>query len=120
MQEASAGQDAYDRNPYDLRILPSISLSVNTDIVNFIFEPGLGYRIEDDGRKGSELVHSIYWSAYGEVYVRPIQALEWYFEMDVNNGVPKIQTATPNLTIAFGANTGITWYLPSLNPNSAQ
>lgn len=120
LQEASAGQDAYDRNPYDLRILPSISLSVNTDIVNFIFEPGLGYRIEDDGRKGSKLVHSIYWSAYGEVYVRPIQALEWYFEMDVNNGVPKIQSPVNGLPIAFGANTGITWYLPSLNPNSAQ
>ena len=58
--KASAGQETYDRNPYDLRILPSISLSVNTDIVNFIFEPGLGYRVEDDGIKGSELVHSIY------------------------------------------------------------
>ena len=64
MREASAGQDAYDRNPYDLRILPSISLSVNTDIVNFIFEPGIGYRVEDDGIKGSELVHSIYQKFY--------------------------------------------------------
>ena len=49
--EATAGQEAYDRNPYDLRILPSISLTVNTDIVNFIFEPGIGYRVEDYGKK---------------------------------------------------------------------
>lgn len=62
-RKASASEEAYDRNPYDLRILPSISLSVNTDIVNFIFEPGLGYRVEDDGIKGSKLVHSLYWSA---------------------------------------------------------
>lgn len=113
--EATAGQEAYDRNPYDLRILPSISLTVNTDIVNFIFEPGIGYRVEDYGKKGGKLEHSVYWSAYGEVYVRPIPALEWYFEMDVNNGVPKLQDQSTTLPIAFGANSGITWYLPSLN-----
>ena len=117
LQEASAGQDAYDRNPYDLRILPSISLSVNTDIVNFIFEPGLGYRVQDDGIKGSKLTHSLYWQAYGEVYIRPTQDLEWYFEMDVNNGVPKAQGTSP-IPVVFGANSGIHWYLPSLNPNA--
>lgn len=116
--KATAGQETYDRNPYDLRIIPSISLSVNTDMVNFVFEPGLGYRVEDDGRKGSKLAHSVYWSAYGEVYVRPTPALEWYFEMDVNNGVPKLQSEVSGLPIAFGANSGIHWYLPSLNHNA--
>ena len=114
-RKASASEEAYDRNPYDLRILPSISLSVNTDIVNFIFEPGLGYRVEDDGIKGSKLVHSLYWSAYGEVYVRPIEALEWYFEMDVNGDYAPDGNSIP---VYFETTTGITWYLPSLNPNA--
>ena len=64
-------------------------------------------------KKGGKLEHSVYWSANGEVYVRPIPALEWYFEMDVNNGVPKLQDQSTTLPIAFGANSGITWYLPS-------
>ena len=61
---AESSTSPYERELYDLKIIPSISLSVNTDIINLIFEPGLGYRIEDDGRKGSELVHSIYLNKY--------------------------------------------------------
>ncbi|EKV57941.1 variable surface protein - VspE [Brachyspira hampsonii 30446] len=116
-REATAGEEAYDREAYDLKIIPSISLSVNTDYVNLIFEPGLGYRIQDDGIKGSKLTHSLYWQAYGEIYIRPTQDLEWYFEMDVNNGVPKLQgnPAGNGVPVVFGANTGITWYLPALN-----
>ena len=36
--------------------------------------------------------------------------------MDVNNGVPKLQgNPTGNgVPVVFGANTGITWYLPAL------
>ena len=60
------------------------------------------------------MVHRLYWAAYGEIYIRPAQDLEWYFEMDVNNGIPKIQSEVQSLPIAFGANTGITWYLPAL------
>lgn len=50
-------------------------------------------------KKGGKLEHSVYWSAYGEVYVRPIPALEWYFEMDVNNGVPKLQDQSTTLPV---------------------
>ncbi|AUJ49799.1 variable surface family protein [Brachyspira hyodysenteriae] len=108
----------YDRELYDLKIIPSVSLSVNTDYVNLIFEPGLGYRVQDDGVKGSKLTHTLYWQAYGEIYIRPVQDLEWYFEMDVNNGVPKLQgnpiASGNSMPVVFGANTGITWYLPAL------
>ncbi len=98
-----------------MKIIPSISLSVNTDIINLIFEPGLGYRVQDDGIKGSKLSHTLYWQAYREIYIRPVQDLEWYFEMDVNNGVPKLQgNGNANMPVVFGANTGITWYLPAL------
>lgn len=119
LRDATAGEEAYEREAYDLKIIPSISLSVNTDYVNFIFEPGIGYRALDDGIKGKELQHRLYWQAYGEVYIRPTQDLEWYFEMDVNNGVPKLQgNGAAGVPVVFGANTGITWYLPSLNPNA--
>lgn len=114
-REATAGETAYDRESYDLKIIPSVSLSVNTDYVNLIFEPGLGYRVLDDGLKGSALKHTLYWQAYGEIYIRPVQDLEWYFEMDVNNAVPKLQgNGVSGVPVVFGANTGITWYLPAL------
>ena len=112
---AESSTSPYERELYDLKIIPSISLSVNTDIINLIFEPGLGYRVQDDGIKGSKLSHTLYWQAYGEIYIRPVQDLEWYFEMDVNNGVPKLQgNGNSNMPVVFGANTGITWYLPAL------
>lgn len=112
---AESSTSTYERELYDLKIIPSISLSVNTDIINLIFEPGLGYRVQDDSIKGSKLSHTLYWQAYGEIYIRPVQDLEWYFEMDVNNGVPKLQgNGNSNMPVVFGANTGITWYLPAL------
>ena len=114
---AGQGETGLEREVYDLKIIPSISLTVNSDFVNFVLEPGLGYRVQDDGIKGSKLTHSLYWQAYGEVYIRPTQDLEWYFEMDVNNGVPKAQGTSP-IPVVFGANSGIHWYLPSLNPNA--
>uniref|UniRef100_UPI003F4C3396 cell surface protein n=1 Tax=Brachyspira catarrhinii TaxID=2528966 RepID=UPI003F4C3396 len=115
-REATAGEAAYDREAYDLKIIPSVSLSVNTDIINLIFEPGIGYRALDNGIKDSKLTHTLYWQAYGEIYIRPVQDLEWYFEMDVNNGVPKLQgNGNDSIPVVFGANTGITWYLPALN-----
>ena len=99
-----------------MKIIPSVSLSVNTDIINLIFEPGIGYRALDNGIKDRKLTHTLYWQAYGEIYIRPVQDLEWYFEMDVNNGVTKLQgNGNANMPVVFGANTGITWYLPAIN-----
>lgn len=112
---AEITKDALERNPYEVRVLPSLSLSVNTDYINVIFEPGIGYQAVEYGEKGRDIVHRLYWAAYGEVYIKPTPDLEWYFEMDVNNGVGKIQTETKGLPIAFGANTGLTWYIPALN-----
>ena len=37
---AESSTSPYERELYDLKIIPSISLSVNTDIINLIFEPG--------------------------------------------------------------------------------
>ncbi|ACN83380.1 variable surface family protein [Brachyspira hyodysenteriae] len=97
--------DLLDRETYTLSILPTLALEASSDVVSLYLEPGLGYSIYDDGRKGSKLNHSLAWSAYAELYITPVEDLEWYFEMDVNNegGVP----------ISFASTTGITWYLPS-------
>ncbi|WP_288681420.1 hypothetical protein, partial [uncultured Brachyspira sp.] len=36
--------------------------------------------------------------------------LEWYFEVDLNNG----GTTADQSAITFAGTTGITWYLPAL------
>ena len=97
--------DLLDRETYILSIIPTLGLEASSDIVSLYLEPGIGYSIYDDGMRGSKLTHSLAWSAYTELYITPVEDLEWYFEMEVNNegGIP----------VNFASTTGITWYLPS-------
>lgn len=119
--------DIYDINPYKFVIKPVLGITANSDIVTLYVEPSLGYTATYAGKPkigvDPKVSHSLAWGAYAELYVRPVQDLEWYFEMDVNNtgrgnsasdaattlGVS--QAATP---VYFETTTGITWYLPSL------
>ena len=112
---------AGDTGAYDFTIAPVLGLGANSDIVSVWFEPSLGYSVS--GAKNSALTHKLAWGAYAELYLTPVEDLEWYFELDVNNtgrgnfaseaattlGVS--QLATP---VYFETTTGITWYLPSL------
>ena len=118
--------DLYDINPYKFVIKPVLGITANSDIVTLYVEPSLGYTATYAGKPkvgvDPKVKHSLAWGAYAELYVRPVQDLEWYFEMDVNNtgrgnfasdtattlGVS--QAATP---VYFETTTGITWYLPS-------
>lgn len=112
----------YDSNPWELRLIPTLGLSANSDIVSLYLEAGLGYVANDTGRKLDAgqygITHKLGWSSYGEIYITPVKDLEWYFEAEIGNYNLSADAVTTgnvgDLNVQFNASTGITWYLPAL------
>nr|ADZ30936.1 variable surface protein F [Brachyspira hyodysenteriae] len=116
-----AKDQKWDSNPYDVKAQAVLGITANSDVVSLYVEPSLGYQAtylgkhtsaDPDLNIDSKVQHSLAWGAYAELYVRPVQDLEWYFEMDVNNGGTRQPS---NIPVYFGTTTGITWYLPAFN-----
>ena len=109
--------DIYDINPYKFVIKPVLGITANSDIVTLYVEPSLGYTATYAGKTfigvDPKVKHSLAWGAYAELYVRPVQDLEWYFEMDVNNTGRDGTISQGDTPVYFETTTGITWYLPS-------
>ena len=111
---------AYDSNPWQLKVLPTLGMSANSDIVSIYVEAGLGYKATDTGYKlnagNNGVKHELAWSSYGEVYITPVKDLEWYFEAEIGNQTVNnagyVTGGSQN--VQFNASTGITWYLPAL------
>ena len=110
--------DIYEKNPYKVTAQAVLGITANSDIVSLYVEPSLGYTATYDGKYANvgavdpKVKHSLAWGAYTELYIRPVQDLEWYFEMDVNNGGTKQNSSIP---VYFETTTGITWYLPAFD-----
>lgn len=110
----------YDSNPWQLKVLPTLGMSANSDIVSIYVEAGLGYKATDTGYKlnagNNGVKHELAWSSYGEVYITPVKDLEWYFEAEIGNQTVNnagyVTGGSQN--VQFNASTGITWYLPAL------
>lgn len=119
-REPATGEATYDSNPWELRLIPTLGLSANSDIVSLYLEAGVGYVANDTGRKLNAgqygITHKLGWSSYGEIYITPVKDLEWYFEAEIGNynleGVADGNIGY--LNVQFNASTGITWYLPAL------
>lgn len=116
-REPVAGEATYDSNPWELRLIPTLGLSANSDIVSLYLEAGVGYGAVDTGYKfnsantaNTGILHSMRWNAYGEIYINPVKDLQWYFEAEIGNG----GGAFAKNTLQFNGATGITWYLPAL------
>ena len=111
---------AYDSNPWQLKVLPTLGLSANSDIVSIYVEAGLGYKATDTGYKlnagNNGVKHELAWSSYGEVYITPVKDLEWYFEAEIGNYTMSNNNVVTGVSqnVQFNASTGITWYLPAL------
>ena len=134
-EDTSAGS-IYSVKPYTIKIKPVLSLAASSDIVSLYFEPSLGYSYAYSKERVSgyeSIEHALAWGAYAEMYVTPVEDLEWYFEMDVNGNVTGRNTynsadgtgrdlrANSGLSpVYFETTTGITWYLPSLGGDTAQ
>ncbi|MEI0445672.1 cell surface protein [Brachyspira intermedia] len=110
--------DFYEKNPYRVAVQAVLGITANSDIVSLYVEPSLGYQAKYDGKFNStfsapdpKVQHQLYWGAYTELYIRPVQDLEWYFEMDINNSNSK----NNGVPVNFASSTGITWYLPALD-----
>ncbi|MEI0799095.1 cell surface protein [Brachyspira intermedia] len=109
--------DYYEANAYNVTAAAVLGITANSDIVSLYVEPSLGYTASYEGKQKGAAVdpkvqHSLAWGAYTELYIRPVQDLEWYFEMDVNNGGTKQNSSIP---VYFETTTGITWYLPAFD-----
>ena len=101
------------KGAWDLKIIPALGITANSDIVSLYVEPSLGFQINQKGSatdKNAKELYSLYYGAYAEIYITPIKNLEWYFEVDLNNG----GTTADQSAITFASTTGITWYLPAL------
>ena len=112
---------SYDRDKaaYQVLIRPSLGLTANSDVVSLYVEPYLGYAINEDGYNGNKVTHDLNYGVYGEIYVRPLQNLEWYFEAELGNYLDGTTKDGESLSLnkrglGFNASTGITWYLPAL------
>ena len=105
--------ESWAKGAWDLKIIPALGITANSDIVSLYVEPSLGLQITQKGsatdNKVKEL-YSLYYGAYAEIYITPLKNLEWYFEVDLNNG----GTTADQSAITFASSTGITWYLPAL------
>ncbi|WP_288625184.1 cell surface protein [uncultured Brachyspira sp.] len=105
--------ESWAKGAWDLKIIPALGITANSDIVSLYVEPSLGLQITQKGsvtdNKVKEL-YSLYYGAYAEIYITPLKNLEWYFEVDLNNG----GTTADQSAITFASTTGITWYLPAL------
>ena len=101
------------KGAWDLKIIPALGITANSDIVSLYVEPSLGLQITQRGSatdKNAKELYSLYYGAYAEIYITPLKNLEWYFEVDLNNG----GTTADQSAITFAGTTGITWYLPAL------
>ena len=108
-----AGGPSSKKGAWDLTLAPVLGLTANSDIVSLYVEPSLGLKITQPGSATDDKVkeiYSLYWGAYAEIYITPLKNLEWYFEVDLNNG----GTTADQSAITFAGTTGITWYLPAL------
>ncbi|TXJ12136.1 hypothetical protein EPJ80_09285 [Brachyspira aalborgi] len=93
--------------------MTALGITANSDIVSLYVQPSLGLKITQPGSATDDKVKEIYslvWGAYAEIYITPLKNLEWYFEVDLNNG----GTTADQSAITFASTTGITWYLPAL------
>lgn len=119
-REPATGEATYDSNPWELRLIPTLGLSANSDIVSLYLEAGVGYVANDTGRKLNAgqygITHKLGWSSYGEIYITPVKDLEWYFEAEIGNynEAANDVASLGDLNVQFNASTGITWYLPAL------
>ena len=100
---------AWKKGAWDLKIIPALGITANSDIVSLYVEPSLGFQINQKGSatdKNAKELYSLYYGAYAEIYITPLKNLEWYFEAQLGSDTGTI--------FGFNGTTGITWYLPAL------
>ena len=103
----------WEQSAWDLQLMLGLGLTANSDIVSLYLEPQLGLKVDQAGSATDKNVKEVYglgYNVYAEIYITPLKNLEWYFEVDLNNG----GTTQDQSAIHFESTTGITWYLPQL------
>ena len=101
----------WETGVWNLQLMTALGLTANSDIVSLYLEPELGLKVNQAGHATQKNVKETYglgYNVYAEIYITPLQNLEWYFEASIGN----VNTNTKG--VAFAGTTGITWYLPAL------
>ena len=102
---------AWGTSVWELKILPSLGLTANSDIVSLYLQPSLGFGIYQDGdptQKNVKERFGLAYDIYAEMYITPMKNLEWYFETSIGD------SGTQTAGLEFALSTGATWYLPQL------
>ncbi|MBW5379562.1 cell surface protein, partial [Brachyspira hampsonii] len=84
----------WEKSPYDVTVQAVLGITANSDIVTLYVEPSLGYKATYSGKSkytytvagetrtttsdDPKVIHNLAWGAYTELYIRPVQDLEWY------------------------------------------
>ena len=117
VQAVNAMQNAYTTQTrrwgtgvWNLQLMPALGLTANSDIVSIYLEPSLGLNVRQNGSATQKNVKEVYglgYDVYAEIYITPLQNLEWYFEASIGN-------VGDTTGLSFAGTTGVTWYLPAL------
>lgn len=105
-------------DPYRFGIAIPVGFTANSDIVSLYLEPALSFTMLggrnitlSDGRSRKDPFYTFGYVVYGEIYITPLPALEWYFECQTGGATVADGLAGENSTsLVFNASTGITWY----------
>lgn len=120
----------YAEEPYRLGIALPLGMRAASEnrIVEFYLEPALSLTIVnakniydsstitsgeslDKATKIKSPFYTFGYVVYGELYVRPIPQLEWYFELQTGGATVAGNLAQASSTsLVFNGATGITWY----------
>ena len=110
------GTSTYEQSAWDLQLMLGLGLTANSDIVSLFLRPELGLQVVQEG-SNTEKVKETYglgYNVYAEIYITPIQNLEWYFEAELGNIGGGATGNGGAADLGFNGTTGITWYLPAL------
>lgn len=110
-------------DPYRLGIALPVGFTANSDIVSLYLEPALSFSMiggknmevndfDEPSTSRKDPFYTFGYVLYGEIYIRPLPDLEWYFEAQTGGAttagnLAKTRTETQ---LVFNTSTGIRWY----------
>ena len=120
----------YAEEPYRLGIAFPLGMRVTSEngMIEFYLEPALSFTIVNakniydastitssgslnTATKVKSPFYTFGYVVYGELYIRPIPQLEWYFELQTGGATVAGNLASASSTsLVFNGATGITWY----------
>lgn len=112
----------YAKEPYRFAVAIPVGFSATSadENMHFYFEPAISFTMinakdifwaSDRTKKRKSPFYTFGYVVYGELYLRPVPQLEWYFEVQTGGATVAGDLANASSTyLVFNGSTGITWY----------